>query len=142
MNLGVLHLAIQEADYMLPLQGVLRVLRMAQFTPIPEVELAPQVVGVLNVAGVLHPVVNARKQLGFATTAPHPEHRLLLIKGKPDFLLWVDLIHGFLEVPMTDFKPIRYTSDQPVEAVIRTPRGSTPVLRPEFFQPSELWKGE
>ncbi|GEM44380.1 chemotaxis protein CheW [Deinococcus cellulosilyticus] len=141
MSLGVLHLSIHDTSYMVPLQQVLRVLRMAWFTGIPPAPGAPHVVGVLNISGVLHPVVSARKQLGFPDVTPLPEQRLLLLRGKPDFLLWVDDIYGFLEVPMTDFKPIRYTPQSPVEAVIRTQQGSTSVLRPEFFQPPALWEG-
>ncbi|GGJ39207.1 chemotaxis protein CheW [Deinococcus roseus] len=144
MNLGVLHLGIHESQYMVPLDQVERVIRMAQFTPLPAADLPanqhPQVVGVLNVAGELRAVVSARKVLGLPDAAITPSQRLLLLKGQPPFLLWVDDILGFLEVSMLDFKPIRYSERSPIEAVIRTPQGNTPVLRPEFFQPDHFWE--
>lgn len=136
MNLGVLHLGVCDQRYMLPLGQIERVLRMALFTPLD----AQDVVGAINLAGTLFPVVSARRKLGFPESTPGVHQRLLLLKGNPAFVLWVDEVLDFLEVPLADFVPIRYQEHSSIEAIVRTSEGSTPVLRPEFFQPSALWE--
>lgn len=65
--------------FALPLASVDRALRMAACRPVPE---GPAwLVGLLDVAGVILPVVDLGSRLGLAPQTPTPAHRLLLVRG-------------------------------------------------------------
>lgn len=90
----------------LPLLAVREVLRAVEITPLPE---APPVIeGVVDVRGVVVPVVDVRARLGLPRKPLHLEDRLVVVEagGRP-LALWVDTVHWMLEVSGTTVESTR-----------------------------------
>jgi chemotaxis signal transduction protein len=73
---------------------VLRILRMAALSPVPNPGAA---VGMLNVAGEVFPVVDPRPALGMAAVRPHPSHYLLTLEDRSRYILWVDGVERIVQ---------------------------------------------
>ena len=89
-------------------------------TPLPHVP--PHVLGLINLRGVVLPVIDLRKRFGLNPKADGPDNRLIVLKalrracpersqraqGKgPGYpvALWVDSVHGLVRLPGADFQP-------------------------------------
>lgn len=68
---------VDEKHYALPLEDVVRALRMVAVTPVPDVP--PWVVGVINMAGDILPVVDLRPLFGLTPKAIELSDRLLVV---------------------------------------------------------------
>ncbi len=96
---GALLLVARAGDrlFALPAAAVERIFRMAELTPLPEAP--PEVAGLLNVQGVVLPVIDPRSRLGVPTPPPHPDQHLVLLAADARYLLWVDRVEQLLTVP-------------------------------------------
>lgn len=84
--------------YALPAACVVQVLRMAAPTPVPGTP--PHVRGVLNVRGLLVPVVDVRVKLGAPPAPPRPgDHLIVAAEGNRRVALAVDRVLGVRELP-------------------------------------------
>jgi purine-binding chemotaxis protein CheW len=73
----VLVFTVAESRCAVPLATVLEVARAVAITPLPT---APTIVeGVIDVRGVVVPVVDVRSRLGLPAVANHPDQRLLVV---------------------------------------------------------------
>jgi purine-binding chemotaxis protein CheW len=79
-----------------PLAAVERIVRAAQVTPLP---LAPgMVIGVINVAGCVLPVLNVRRKFRLAEREVRPsDHFLIARTGHGSIVLIIDVAYGVLE---------------------------------------------
>ena len=81
-----------------PLAAVERVVRAVQVTPLPQ---APGlVVGVINVAGAVLPVMNVRRKFGLPERELDPaDHFLITSTARGRIVLVIDTTYGVLEHP-------------------------------------------
>lgn len=81
-----------------PLLAVERVVRAVHVTPLPR---APgMVIGVIDVAGTVLPVMNVRRKFGLPERAIAPaDHFLIARTGRGPIILAIDTTHGVLEHP-------------------------------------------
>jgi len=69
---------IDRQHYALPLDQVIRAVRMVAFTPVPDVPRS--VLGIINMAGQMLPVIDLRLLFGQAGTDPELQDVLLIIQ--------------------------------------------------------------
>ncbi len=83
-----------------PLVAVERVVRAVQITPLPQ---APgMVIGVINVAGAVLPVMNVRRKFGLPGREITPDdHFLIASTARGRIVLVIDTTHGVVEHPAT-----------------------------------------
>jgi purine-binding chemotaxis protein CheW len=72
----------------LPLGSVERILPMAHLLSLPDD--GHGLLGMLNLHGEVLPVVDPHPRLGLPSPTVSAEHRLVLLRAKTSFLLWVD----------------------------------------------------
>jgi chemotaxis signal transduction protein len=95
---------IGDRRFALPATAVTYCLRMAAITPLPA---APRgIVGVLNLGGVILPVVDPRPWFDLASPPFHPEQYLVLVRARRDYLLWVDRLEQTFAAHEEDFRPL------------------------------------
>jgi purine-binding chemotaxis protein CheW len=84
----------------LPLAKVERIVRAAEVTPLP---LAPgMVIGVLNVAGSVLPVLNVRRKFRLPEREVRAsDHFLIAQTQRGSIILVIDVAHGVVEQPAT-----------------------------------------
>lgn len=113
--------------YALPLDNVEHVLRMVAITPVPE--SSPWVAGVINLHGLVIPVVDLRQRFGRPPKELHPDDCLLVVRAQEQTLaLAVDEVTEILKVSALQVEPSSELlfGSQPVAAVIR--RGKDLIL--------------
>lgn len=122
-------------------ESVERMLRMAAFTPAPDLPLG--VAGVMNLRGRTVPVLDPRPRLGQTPVAPDPAHALLATRGDSPFLVWVDSVEGTLDAAPADFEPIAIDGNRVplTPALVRRPDGVLPLLSLEALDPGALIGG-
>jgi chemotaxis signal transduction protein len=81
-----------------PTAAVQRILRMAALSPAPNP--MPGVVGLLNIAGEVVPVVDPRPVLGVHPAQVAPGQFLVLMAATSRYLLWVDAIGRIVDAPL------------------------------------------
>lgn len=141
MDLAVVAFQVQPFRYALPLAAVDRVLSMVEITPLPS---APSVVsGLINVAGIVTPVLDIRRRLGAPRRGPSLEGRLVLARSRKRALaLEADTVDG---VMMVDRRSIAAASSilpgiGQVEGVVAAGDGFILIQDIEaFLSPTEEW---
>lgn len=95
---------LAQHHYALPLSQVERAVRMVALTPLPE---APAwVAGIMNLHGLMIPVIDMRRRLGYPPNAQVLDSHILVARAAGCRLgLIVDQVTGVLEVPMSGLKP-------------------------------------
>jgi len=88
---------VAEQRFALPLNVVERIVRAAEVTPLPK---APAIVmGVLDVAGQVLPVLNLRQRLGLPSSEIVPAHQFLIARtSKRGVVLVIEEALGMIEV--------------------------------------------
>lgn len=100
-TLTALQVRVGERRYALPLDGVQRVLRAVEVTPVPGA--GDMVLGVVNVHGRLCPVFDVRRRFQGAERPVSPSDWLVLARAaRRDVLLLVDEADGVIEIPRRD----------------------------------------
>lgn len=136
---GDLLLVVRLGDqrYALPCAAVRRILPMAAPTPFPG---APSgVIGVLAFGGQLLLVIDPRPRLLLATTTPHPQQHLVVLRATTTFLLWVDRAETVEFVAPAALIAIANTAvDVLASQLARLGGESVPVLAPQAFDPGAL----
>ena len=119
-----------DQTWALPASAVVQVLRMAK--PAPSPGAPPHVRGVLNVRGVLVPVVDARVRLGAPPRPPSPQDRLVLVDdGTARVALQVDEVLEVCEVPDDAVEGRAAAAGSPLVAgALRLPDGVVLVQSP------------
>jgi purine-binding chemotaxis protein CheW len=90
--------------FALPAAAVVTCLRMAPVTPLPDAP--PGVVGVLNTAGRILPVVDPRPAFGVPTPPYDPEQYLVLVRARRDYVLWIDRLEQTFAAPAAGAAPV------------------------------------
>jgi purine-binding chemotaxis protein CheW len=89
--------------YGVPLHNVTEIRELLPLTPLPHV--ASHVLGLVNLRGLVLPVVDLGRKYGFAPAAG-PENRLLILKGAGYLVaLLVDAVSGIARIPEAAFQP-------------------------------------
>lgn len=132
---------VGERRFAIPATAVERVLRMAAFSPMPE--LPAGVVGLLNLHGAALPVIDARPLFQEPSQPPRADHHLIVLgEGEPR-VLWVDGIDHVPDVPWSAIDAIAGRSPgDPVEAAVRLDGEILPLLMPGALVPGGLARGE
>ena len=91
---------LDEGRYALPLAVVDRIVRATQITPIP---LAPALVlGAIDVAGEIFPVLNVRGRFGLPERPVHTGDQFLIARtARRGVVLHIDAAFGVLERPLS-----------------------------------------
>lgn len=101
-----------QYSFGLPLEGVERVLRAVEVTPLP---CAPAIVsGVVDLAGEIVPVIDLRRHVGLPPRAMRLEDHLLVVRaaGRP-LALWVDRAGGVTVWRSADLLPAATAAADP-----------------------------
>jgi purine-binding chemotaxis protein CheW len=69
---------MDQQHYVLPLDHVIRAVRMVAFTPVPD--MANSVLGILNMSGQMVPVIDLRRLFGQAAKHPELQDILLIVQ--------------------------------------------------------------
>lgn len=121
----------------LHLHAVQRAVRAAAVTPLPGAP--PPVIGILDVAGRILPVLSIRLRLGLGpeTIQPHM-HFLIARMASRDVVLPVEAITGVVRVERAETDPIAADGAGLVEGVVRMDDGLVLIDDLEkFFSPDE-----
>jgi chemotaxis signal transduction protein/DNA-binding response OmpR family regulator len=130
---------IEEAQYALDVAAVERAVPAAEVTPLPD---APEcVLGLINIAGEIMPVVDTRRRLGFPHRDMELSDRFILARaaGKPLVLL-VDRVEGVVELSEHEVAGAEAASSGSATAVATMP-GSIVLIQDigKFASAAELW---
>ncbi len=95
---------LEGRGFALPLDHVARVLRMVAVTPVPD---APDwVLGAVDMAGRVMPVLDLRQRFGGQRRPPHLDDRLLVVNAGPAHAaILVDTVTGVMDVPADRVEP-------------------------------------
>ncbi len=95
---------VGSEEYVIDIMRVEEILGVPVITP---VRRAPKYVeGVINLRGVVIPVVDVRRQLLAEVPAPHARERLVLCKlGGARVALRVDGVHSIVKAPLDSLQP-------------------------------------
>ncbi|MBA3531319.1 MAG: chemotaxis protein CheW [Ardenticatenales bacterium] len=74
--------------------------------PLPAVYVPPYVLGLINLRGVVLPVIDLRRRFGLPLREESTDTRLVILKG-PGYLvaLQIDVLHGLVRLPASAFQP-------------------------------------
>jgi purine-binding chemotaxis protein CheW len=127
---------IDQLNYALPLENVTRALRMVAIMPIPEA--APDVLGLIDIAGRPIPVIDLRHLLGYTHRSPNINDRLLILETHGQTVaLMVDDVSTILELPPVQLeKPDKILAQSRlIKATIRQTQGTVLLLDVERLLP-------
>ncbi|OGP62511.1 MAG: hypothetical protein A2170_10815 [Deltaproteobacteria bacterium RBG_13_53_10] len=95
---------IDRQHYALPLDHVIRAIRMVAFTPVPDAP--PWVWGMINMAGQMLPVIDLRRLFGQTGKQPQPQDFLLVIRiEEQTAAIVVDEVLNVLELTAGQLQP-------------------------------------
>ena len=102
---SVVVFSLDDQRYALPLDRVKRSIRVVAITPLPE--LPPIVLGIMDLEGLVIPVIDIRKRFG------HPsrdirlsDHLIIATTGKRTVALLVDQTKGVIEISPDCYAPV------------------------------------
>jgi chemotaxis signal transduction protein len=85
----------------------------------------------LNLHGEVLPVIDPHPRLGLPSPTVSAEHRLVLLRAKSSFLLWVDEVHEVVEYGQDAVSLVPAQQGSPlVPWVLRIDDSIVPVLAP------------
>lgn len=95
---------VDQQHYALPLDHVIRAVRMVAVTPVPD---APNsVLGIINMAGQMLPVIDLRRLFGQPGKQPDPQDLLLVIQIQGQAVsVIVDEVLNILELTLEQVQP-------------------------------------
>lgn len=131
----MLRVALGARQYALRSSEVVRVLPMCAWTPLYGSE-GP--LGLVEIAGTLHPVMDPRPRLGLERVDIALEHHLLLIDAQPAFVLWVDGVEEVFEVAQGQVQQLEVFEGSPVRFLVRHQGETLPLLESGYFSPGEF----
>jgi purine-binding chemotaxis protein CheW len=89
--------------YGVPIVDVAEIREQLPATPLPNV--APHVLGLINVRGTIMPVVDPRRVFGLESAAEGPDTRLIILKGPSyQIALRVDAVRGLSRIAPSEFR--------------------------------------
>jgi purine-binding chemotaxis protein CheW len=92
----ILIFTLDEKRYAIHLQTVERVVTAVEITPLPEA--TESVVGVINVHGVVMPVLNIRRKFRLPERNIEPDDSIVIVKGSKCLVAFVvDAVEGVIE---------------------------------------------
>lgn len=116
--------SLDDCRYALPLEAVERVVRSVEIAPLPK---APDIVlGIINVQGVIVPVVNVRRRFRLAEREIElTDHILIARTSRRLIALLADAVHGVVECSEREVADAQRTVPgvQYVEGVAKTREG-------------------
>lgn len=88
---------LDQRLYALTLNTVVRVIHAVEITNLPK---APEIIsGIINVKGLIIPVVDVRKRFGLTSRELIPDDQLIIADtGKRQVALWVDTVTGIQDI--------------------------------------------
>lgn len=94
---------IDRQFYALPLDDVVRVIRMVAISPIPD--MPNSILGIINMAGQIIPVIDLRFLFGQVNKPPELQDLLLVIQAQGQiFSVIVDEVLNILELPLNQIQ--------------------------------------
>lgn len=102
--MDLLTFGLDRARFAFPADGVVQVVQMVEISPLPG---APAVVeGVVNVRGIMTPVLDLRGRLGLPARPIDPgQHLVILRTGPRTAAVRVDAVDEFVSIPDSDVTP-------------------------------------
>ena len=95
---------LADQRYGLPLARVKRSIRVVAITPLPEAP--PIVLGVIDLAGVIIPVIDIRKRFGHPSRDIHlSDHLIVATTSRRTIALLVDEAKGVIEISSETYSP-------------------------------------
>jgi purine-binding chemotaxis protein CheW len=92
---------LDEQRYALPLPVVDRIVRAVELTPLPRGPVI--VLGIVDMAGQVLPVIDVRQKFGLPESPLTPAHHLLIAQtDRRSVALVIDEAQGLIEVPEAD----------------------------------------
>jgi|GEM_PF-2491773 len=134
----VLRVALGARQYALRSSEVVRVLPMCAWTPLYGTDGAGGPLGLVEIAGTLHPVMDPRPRLGLERVDIALEHHLLLIDAQPAFVLWVDGVEEVFETVQSEVQRLEVFEGSPVCFLVRHQGETLPLLESGYFSPGEF----
>lgn len=97
---------LDEQHYALPLNSVLRVIHAVEIRHLPE---APEIIsGIINIKGIIIPVINIRKRFGLMEREIDVDDRLIIAEtGKRQVALLTDSVSGIRDLVPGEHEPAR-----------------------------------
>jgi purine-binding chemotaxis protein CheW len=102
--------------YALPITDVAEIRGMLPITPLPPQHLPPWVLGLINLRGMVLPVIDTRQRINSkaASMAQSNEGQLVIARTlNYSVALRVDFVKGLLRLDPAAFKPMPHSSDEP-----------------------------
>ena len=131
---AVLLVRIGEQQYGLPLASVERVLPMAYVMPLPDSGVG--LMGMLNLHGNVVSVIDPRTRLGLSSPPMAAEHRLVCLRARAPYLMWVDSVDGVVPIADGELSDVPGQTNGPlVPQVLRVGDAIVPVLAPTALEP-------
>jgi len=101
---SVLVFSLDDQRYALPLARVKRAIRVVAITPLPE--LPPIVLGILDLGGVVIPVIDIRKRFGHPSRDVRlSDHLIVATTGRRTVALLVDKTKEVIEISPESYAP-------------------------------------
>ena len=121
----------------LPSAAVERILRMAALTPLPDAP--PGLAGLLNLHGVLLPVVDPRPRLSLPPVAWAPDQHLVVMAAAGRFLLWLDRVERIATVAPHELDRVATGAAGPLVLwAARLDGEVVPILSPDALDPGPI----
>ena len=96
---------LDDQRYALPLAHVKRSIRVVAITPLPEAP--PIVLGIVDLGGVVIPVIDVRKRFGHPSRKIRlSDHLIVATTKKRTLALWVDETKGVIEISSETYAPV------------------------------------
>lgn len=128
---------LESQLYAVGLEQVDSIQRMVAISPIPETP--PWMPGVIDVRGVVLPVVDLRQRFGHRARPPRLEDRLLVVKSEQRTLvLIVDEVNEVLEVATSSIEASPRLLPKSVSAVVRREEGLLLILDLDRLVPDDF----
>src|SRR5437879_4434285 len=133
-GVAILLIRLGERQFGLPLEAVERIMPMAQVLSFPD--SGDGLLGMLNMHGNVLPVIDPHPRLGLPSPRLAAEQRLVLLRAKVPFLLWVDDVEEVVVTGADGLSVVPAQQTSPLVArVLRMGETIVPVLAPGALEP-------
>jgi purine-binding chemotaxis protein CheW len=94
--------SVAERLFAISAATVERIVRMVAITPLTNAP--PNVLGLIDLHGVILRVVDPRARLGLPATEPDIDQHLVIVSGRQRYALWIDRAEDVSSVQPADFE--------------------------------------
>lgn len=104
--LNLLIFELSDELYCVPMTAVFEVREPLAWMPLPDGRAAPHVLGLVNLRGLVLPVLDLRRRFDLAIKQNSNDNRLIVLHAAGSLVaLWADAVRGLMRLPRTLFQP-------------------------------------